>query len=255
MAAVVSDGTSQDIYVVNLERGVPRRLTDGGGNYSPVWTPDGERIVFQSGSGGDYDLYVMSADGGDSPRPLTHTEAKDWPSSVRSDGTLAFTTVDQAYDIWTLQIDSDAPPVPLVVTADDEANGIFSADGEWIAFEVTQGGEAEIEVQKVPTGRRIPVSNRGGVAPIWSPSSTQLFYLEGGERMMVVDYEITGGEFRPRAPRPLFELRPRMIGWPHRLFDIYPDGEHFVMPQGADLSKAKVVLVQNWFEELKRNER
>ncbi len=76
--------------------------------------------------------------------------------------------------------------------------------------------------------------------------------MERGERMMVVAYQAAGDELRPGPPRLLFEAPTRMTGLPTQLFDVTPDGQRFVMPEAADLSKAKVVLVQNWFEELKQ---
>ena len=48
------------------------------------------------------------------------------------------------------------------------------------------------------------------------------------------------------------KLRLGVGSWTAALFDVAPDGRRFVIPEAADLTKAKVVLVQNWFEELAR---
>jgi Tol biopolymer transport system component len=50
-----------------------RRLTDDpGSDIEPAWSPDGTRIAFASNRDGDWDIYVMDADGGN-VRRLTGT--------------------------------------------------------------------------------------------------------------------------------------------------------------------------------------
>jgi dipeptidyl aminopeptidase/acylaminoacyl peptidase len=54
-----------------------RRLTsDPGADLHGTWSPDGTRIAFGSDRDGDYDIYVMDADGGN-VRQLTDHPAKD----------------------------------------------------------------------------------------------------------------------------------------------------------------------------------
>ena len=39
---------------------------------------------------------------------------------------------------------------------------------------------------------------------------------------------------------------------PQRLFDVTPDGQRFVVNDAQDTSRDELVVVENWFEELKR---
>jgi TolB protein len=53
-----------DIYTFDLQGRTLRRLTtDPAEDSGPSWSPDGTQIAFVSDRGGDYDIYVMNADG------------------------------------------------------------------------------------------------------------------------------------------------------------------------------------------------
>jgi Tol biopolymer transport system component len=54
------------------------RLTDNvADDISPTWSPDGKQIAFTSGRDGNYEIYLMNADGSNQLR-LTYVEAYDW---------------------------------------------------------------------------------------------------------------------------------------------------------------------------------
>jgi Tol biopolymer transport system component len=71
-----------EIYKVNANgTGTPIRLTNDPATdtypaFSPDVGPNGGKIVFASNRNGDYDLYIMNADGTD-PHPLTTNSARD----------------------------------------------------------------------------------------------------------------------------------------------------------------------------------
>ena len=85
----------------------------------------------------------------------------------------------------------------------------------------------------------------------------ELFYAtlpsaDGRIKMMAVAVSSTT-EFRADAPRPLFEGR-YLSSLPGRMYDVAPDGKRFLMVQDAERAPMKptqMILVQNWFEELK----
>ena len=62
-----------DVWVYDLRRGAPTRLTFADGNVNPIWSPDGKRLVYASDANvaGVYDLFAVNADGSDTPERLT----------------------------------------------------------------------------------------------------------------------------------------------------------------------------------------
>jgi Tol biopolymer transport system component len=78
------DDGYQDIAAINVDGSGLRRLTDAQGEY-PAWSPDGSEIAFASVRDGDYDIYVMNADGTDQ-RAITHNSTYDMYPAWSPDG-------------------------------------------------------------------------------------------------------------------------------------------------------------------------
>ena len=73
----VDTGTSQqeDIWIKDLSSGPYTRFTlDSGRDTNPVWTPDGQGLIFTSQTGGGArNLYSQVSDGTEEPRRLTES--------------------------------------------------------------------------------------------------------------------------------------------------------------------------------------
>jgi serine/threonine protein kinase len=135
----------------------------------------------------------------------------------------------------------------------------FSPDNEWVAYASNDSGDWQVYVQSYPrAGRRIPISTDGGEAPVWSRDGRELFYFrrEGqfSGQLMAVGIE-TQPSFKPGIPRMLFKgsFVPQPNGNPN--YDAFRDGKRFVMiqaPSSTSEETTQLVVVLNWFEELKR---
>ena len=87
LAVSIEGPSNDDIWIYDLGRDAGQRLTTGGDNRFPIWSPDGKRVVFQSNRGGALNLFQMPAAGGEAPEPLTEGHA--WhvvPDSFSPDG-------------------------------------------------------------------------------------------------------------------------------------------------------------------------
>ena len=255
-------GTDADgeLWVYDIgTRGPLRRLTFAGANSFPIWTPDGQYITFQSSRDGDLAIYRQRADGSGPAERLTRVEGSDTshePESWSPDGTLSFAPVvagDQG--VWTLPTGGDRTPAvfvdePMVV----EKHSAFSPDGRWLAYMSTAEPPTNVFVQPFPpTGALYQLSTNEGRTPVWSHDGMELFYHHAStNRLMVVNVSTSPG-FSFSAPIAL-PIEGAIHPLAQRNFDVTPDGQQLliVLPASTDGGSARIRIVQNWFEELRR---
>ncbi len=150
----------------------------------------------------------------------------------------------------------DGSSEPLLATEFSERNGEISPDGRWLAYESNASGQYEIYVRPFPNVEdgQWPISSGGGTKPLWASDGRELFYMAPGARLMVVGVQ-TEPSFAPGNAEEVFAVRGYFVESAGRTYDISRDGERFLMIKegGSDeTSSTEFILVQNWFEELKR---
>jgi len=82
MAYVVTEESSQDLWIYDFARGMKTRLTNGQNTSYPVWSAEGRFVVYQAFGG----MFWTRADGGGGPQPLTRSKAIQLPGSFSPDG-------------------------------------------------------------------------------------------------------------------------------------------------------------------------
>jgi eukaryotic-like serine/threonine-protein kinase len=250
--SIAEEGNQEWVY--DFSRDTLTRLTFGGSlNYNSVWTPDGKRIAFMSNREGTPNIYWQLADGSGGLERLTASEYTQPPRSFSPDGQLlAFAEIDPTtgYDIWVLRL-SDRKAEPFLRTPFNESVPSFSPDGHWLAYVSDESGHYEVYVQPYPgPGAKYQISTEGGTEPVWNPNGKELFY-RSGDKMMAVDVT-TLPSFSVGRPRMLFQgpYLPTAVTFPY--FDVSADGQRFLMIKPSEQKPTQIVVVQNWFEELKR---
>jgi len=253
--ALMITGSIIDIVVYDLARASLARFTTEGSSQWPVWTPDGQHIVYRATRSGSRNLFWKSLDGTTPEERLTSSKNDQTPWSFSADGTtLAFdeATIETGKDIWMLPLAGDRKPRPFLQEASQEWQARFSPTGPWLAYVSDRSGQPEVYVQSYPgPGRRWQVSAEGGQNPVWARDGQELFYRNGRKIMSV---EIgRGSTFKPSTPRLLFEGN-YVFGEPVIDFDVHPNGRQFVMIESAKAERpvSHINIVLNWFEELKQ---
>jgi WD40-like Beta Propeller Repeat len=163
--------------------------------------------------------------------------------------------------IWLLTLGEKPVARPLTSATASEYSPKFSPDGRWLAYVVDQQERSEVYVRGYPSGEPIPVSASGGAGPVWSRDGKTLFYESapsGGRALMSVPVSVDRGTLKLGAPSRVVSLAlaggdeyGRSAYWGPE-YDVFPNGD-FVMLRGPGPGSAReIVLVQHWFEEIKR---
>jgi len=263
IALALRDGANQDIWVYEPQRDSMTRLTFGGRMFAlPVWSQDGQHVLFSAlGSG----LYSSRADGAGQPQALEQDLIGSirLPTSVTRDGTrLVYFQPDGNPQLWTVPIERGGgglkvgTPERFLTTKFSDQDAAFSPDGRWIAYASNESGKFEVYVRAFAAGapaagERWPISNSGGGFPAWLPNGRELLY-QSGDQIMRVGYRVSGNSFVAETPR-VWATNVRSDGG----FDLAPDGGRIVasvpvVAPGAQTREHSVVFVLNFFDELRR---
>lgn len=261
---VLKDGNF-DVWVYDLERGVPTRLTfDDAPESEQVWSPDGRYLVFSSGRSGADNLYRKRADGSGDEERLTKSDDPMWANSWSRDGrSIVFAAIgpNGNFDVSMLTLE-DKKVTPLLTSNFREADPTISPDGRWLAYTSSESGRLEVYVRPYPSGAgRWQVSDSGGGFPRWAGNGREIFYrVDDG--VMAASIEAVGDSVRTGKATRLFTGAFRggvtgiaIGGNTFADYDVSADGQRFVMFPSTDAESTNrgiVTLVTPWFDELTR---
>ena len=259
-------GRTSDIWVKDLDRDTPSRLSFlPGGNSSPVWTPDGKNIVFQSINLAAPGLYSIRSDGSGEAQRLTDGKLSEVPYSFSPDGKrLAFHAQGKigGFDIFTASVEGDPLHLKLgnaelfLGTTFGEFDPAFSPDGRWIAYQSNESGISEVYVRPFPgPGGRWQISAGGANFPVWSHNGHELLFTTPDGRVMAAAYTAKGDSFAPAKPRLWTETRLRRIN-NIVAYDLAPDGTRLAAvvseDEIGDKPPTHLTFLLNFFDELRR---
>jgi Tol biopolymer transport system component len=250
-----SSEVNTDVWVMDLSRGADTRITfDPTTDNLPIWSPDGLRILWSARRGGrGFNLYTKAASGGgDEERLIEMGTVTGWASDWSRDGRFVLYQRPgdkTGQDLWMApqpgaKPAGDGKPVPYLNSQFNEANGVFSPDGRWVAYESDESGRFEVYVQAFPlTREKERISTGGGSSPAWSAKG-ELFYLAADRRLMAVPYRGTADTFEPGAATPLFALPGAAT---RRAFAVSADGRRFLATKPLEgEANEPITVVLNW---------
>jgi len=252
--AVTLRGLNDDIWIYDVARGVPARVTSSpAANRDPVWSPDGRSITYMSLNKGQLTLYRKAADGTGKEESLYSEQGLIIPSSWSPDGKfLLYFRSDRdtnSIDIWVLPVGPGGPSKPYKWSATPfrERSPKFSPDGHWVAYQADGTGRFEIFVAPFPgPGERRQISNGGGVYPRWRADGNEIFYEQNGT-LAATEVSVKSGRIEVGSTR---SLRIPVTGYG---YDVTADGQRFLVVMPREQKSAEpLTLVQNWTALLKK---
>jgi serine/threonine protein kinase len=253
-AVVMPDRQSgnRDIWLVTLADGGLTRLTSHPTNdWFPVWSPDGNEMIFASDRDGRVSFYRTSTTGatGETRVFLAPTTGGFFPTDWSDDGrTLAFHSYPRG-DISLLPLAGGVPTL-LVESPFTDWVAALSPDGQWVAYLSDESGSEQIYVKPMSTAGKRRVSVNGAVQARWRRTGGELFFLGPANELMSV--AVGGGpSWLPSPPVRLFEgcrLARRTVF--EYVYDVAPDGRSLWICPGDD--GASAIVAVNWATVLPR---
>jgi Tol biopolymer transport system component len=239
--------SESSLWLTDLARGGATPLSSGPGrNDAPVWSPDGSKIMFTSDRDGPADFFVKAVGDAVAEEPIfrSPTLFKN-PSAWSPDGKwIVVTQLDPgtAQNVSLLSADGTGAMTPLVVGPTRDVGGSVSPDGRWLMYFSDESGRYQLYVQSFPTpGRRVQVSQQGGVFAWWAPDGRRIRFVGDDTRSLWQVDVTTGATFSAGAPSLMAQLPAITLA-----VDATPDLQRFIVLAAERTGTGSITVVQNW---------
>ena len=199
----------------------------GVANWAPMWSPDGQRLVFIISGYRPDSLYWQGADGSGSAEHLIDTRAAEgWVAgglqmrflTLTGNGDYGISLLDMVSRVVT-------PFVDLPGSAQHSSS--MSPDGKWMAYASNETGRYEVWIEPFPrTGARYQLTRDGGSHPLWTPDG-QALYFDRNHQMFRLTVNTKDMSSRSE-PTPL-PIQGFVQAEYRRQFDLMPDGRQFLV--------------------------
>jgi Tol biopolymer transport system component len=236
----------RDIWLVDTARPVTDQFTLNSPEAGfPVWTPDGDRIIYASTQTGTWDLHARALKGTKTEVYLfaqkSTLSGPNYPSSITPDG--RFVLFRSNTHLWMLALNEERKLHRLLAAID----GRVSPNGRWLAYTSVEAGQRQVYVTTFPTpGDRWRVSIAGGQDPQWRRDGKELYYVAEDHTLTAVPVTAEG-TFQAGTPdllfRPAFDPQSVTFG---SVYAPAPDGQRFLIIEHMRKDDPVLVVTTNW---------
>jgi serine/threonine protein kinase/Tol biopolymer transport system component len=248
--------STYDLWLCDISGAAAARFTfDPASDHSPVWEPDGRRIVWASTrDSGVANLYQKAVSLTGEETPLLKSDYIKMPTDWSRDGRyIIYHQIDPKtkVDLWVLPTTGGGEARPLIRTDANEAAGTLSPDGRWLAYVSDVSGRFEVYVQSFPDGGGLrQISTGGGAYPRWRRDGLELFYYAGDGKLMAAQAP-RGANLELGSPVPLFAFRAGTLLTNLAPYAVSADGQRFLINTVVDMEpNAPLTVVVNWAADL-----
>jgi Tol biopolymer transport system component len=232
------------IHIYDFARGTSTRVSEGGTEVFPVFSPDGKRVAYAVNDArtSQY-IDVAATDGSGKSERLAASDfliPNDWSADGRFLVYMNFQHGGPELEFLDLLSHSQTAYGP-------GAEAQFSPDGKWIAF-TGDGSSSDQEVYVAPfhgRGRRIQISNHGGAQARWRADGKEIFYITKDKKLMAVAMDMSHDEPVAGVPHVLFQTRiiaPRIVLFQYA---VSADGSRFLINSMPSVGAAPLTVLMN----------
>jgi len=246
LLAASSDDDGNGKHVIRLydfARGSSTRLSNGGSDLYPVFSPDAKFVAYTHNNA----IFVVPRDGSRNPEQLNRGQrslVNDWSSNGRYLIYMNFIAARPSeLDILDFRDHSHT------IYAESGAEAQFSPNGKWVAFSAPGSSSPnyfEVFVSPLPgPGGRVQISNGGGAQARWRGDGNELYYIDPDKRLMATSINTTNGKVVAGIPHVLFQTRivaPRLVLFQYA---VSPDGERFLINSLPAVGAAPLTVLAN----------
>jgi Tol biopolymer transport system component len=254
--ALVVDTGANDVWVLDLARGIRTRLTFGPvSNDFPVWSPDGKWIAYGSERNGKNHIYRKLSDGSGAEELLLDDDLVLVPGDWSRDGKYLLYSrgpfFSNGAEIWALPLEGDRKPFLIVPHSAHSyaGTGGLSPDGRWLAYSSNESGQTEVYVIPFRGGQgKWQVSQSGGDRPLWSKDGKTLYYADLTFTVFAVPVQQLKDTLQFGAAQPLVSNLASQIFF----YDVAPDGKKILLNVISQQVNQSITVVTNWAEGLRK---
>ena len=253
---------NSDIWVYDFLRKTLGKRTFTGVASRAIWSRDGTHLFFRTvdASGIANGIWSIPTSGAGSPELLVQEAVLPLTTSP-DDLTLLFERgVGIERNIYAFSEAEEISLDPIFSNSRDITDSKISPDGKWISYVSVETGINQVYIHPYPEvdSGRWQVSINGGNEPVWRSDGKSIYFIGSEDQLLrVTNLSDSDSQFSASFPEIVVELDDVQINRT-RNYDVHPSDEKFLFlraPGTVGLLNADVVslvMVENWFEELKR---
>jgi serine/threonine-protein kinase len=253
---------NSDIWVYDFLRKTLGKRTFTGVASRAIWSRDGTHLFFRTvdASGIPNGIWSIPTSGTGSPELLVQEAVLPLTTSP-DDLTLLFERgVGIERNVYAFSEAEEISLDPIFSNSRDITNSKISPDGKWISYVSVETGINQVYIHPYPEvdSGRWQVSINGGNEPVWRSDGKSIYFIGSEDQLLrVTNLSDSDSQFSASFPEIVVELDDVQINRT-RNYDVHPFDEKFLFlrdPGTVGLLNADVVslvMVENWFEELKR---
>lgn len=195
---------ASDIYILafdgafNPSSGPARLTSDGLQNFHPVWTGDGEHVVFSSTKHGRQMLWKTAPRTGAAPVALEFAGEATQPAT--SGNRLAYVTLTNDVNVWRHPVTGQSAPQRLIASTRVDVTAQYSPDGKRIAFCSDRSGNLEVWIATADGSGVEQLTSFGegnACSPRWSPDAQRVAFDSNATGQIQV-YVVSADGGRPQ---------------------------------------------------------